>query len=230
MSDQRLHESISVCVSWCSKRCSVACVSTGQGECAPAVWQHCAPGSSYSGLMPIVWEWLGTVDHTRRARGNADLHRSAGERSRRESTEFLAGIIFLLLSVSFRSPSSSTMHTHTHTLSPFVSLHSQSSCSLFHFSFTLWKPLSCTQAFAFLRSRWNNISVTTALTCPAEYVRTRVCASTNTSECMFVVFCGRSKAQCGWTLREGYEEDNNSSKKHRHWLQLAELTLCEAAF
>lgn len=136
--------------------------------------------------------------------------------------EFLAGIIFLLLSISFRSPSSST--THTHTLSPFV-FHSQSSCSLFHFSFTLWKPFSCTHAFAFLRSRWNNISVTTALTCPAEYVRTRVCASTNTCECMFVVFCGRSKAQCGWTLREEYEEDNNSSKKHRHWLQLAELAL-----
>lgn len=57
--------------------------------------------------------------------------------------EFLAGIIFLLLSVSFRSPSSSTMHTHTHTFSlclPSLSVF------LLPFSFFI-HPLKTTQLY-----------------------------------------------------------------------------------
>lgn len=41
--------------------CCVTCVA----KTRPIVlWQGCAP--SFAGLMPIVWEWLGALDHTRR--------------------------------------------------------------------------------------------------------------------------------------------------------------------
>lgn len=198
--------------------CSVACISTGQGEGPLAVWQRCAPGPSLSGLMPIVWEWLGAPDHTRRAKGNTDLHGAAGEGCRGESTEsFLSERFPSTLRCFLPSPSSFTAHTKV-----FLSLSITRNLSVSFFI----HPLKTNELHSCLCFE-DETALPWLQPLPACWmcIYYKCVLPASACECMSVVFCGRSEALCGRTPREGYEEDNNSSE-NRHWLQLAELSLC----
>lgn len=171
--------------------------------------------------MPIVWEGLWARDHTRRAKRNVDLRGAAGEGSRGESTESFCKWFPSTSRSYLPSPSSCT--THTNTFSLFV-YQSQSFCFLFQSPFeNQWPAAVLLLSWSHVEMAFPWLQTLPALLSVCMNLCVRLCASAGGCKCMFVVFFGRSKEKCGRTFRQGNKEDNNSSKKHTCWLQLAEL-------
>lgn len=160
--------------------------------------------------MPIVWEWLEAPDHTRRTRGNANLHGAAGEGSREGSPVRVFNQSLRYTSHCFRHrPFFFCLH-HTHRVcSPHV-YHSQVLCFRFHSPFeNQWAALVPLVSGGQVKTAFSRIGL--HLTADAVCLQMYVCICDRIWVCVCSLVW-EVQEQCGRTLREGYAEDNNSSK------------------
>lgn len=183
--------------------CSVACVSTDQGEGALAALctRPLAPWIN-ADCLGMTWS---SGPH-KESEGERRLAWSCRRgRQRGVHGEFLASDCPLSLFPSF-----SFFLYRTYFLSPSLSI-TLNLCFLFHSPFeNQWAALVPLLSWGQDETPFPWRQPLPAL--PNAFVCVCVSVSASASECTSAAFCGRSKAQCGRTLREGYEEDNNPSK------------------
>lgn len=179
--------------------------------------------------MPIVWEWLEAPDHTRRTRGNANLHGAAGEGSREGSPVRVFNQSLRYTSHCFRHRPFFFFASTTHTgfVLP-MSITLKFSVSVFIHPLKTNELHSCLW-FPEVRSKLRfpeSASTWRLMRC----VYKCMCAFAIASECVFVVLCGRSKNSVGGRLGRDMQRTTIHQKAQTLASISTALTMCLAGF